>query len=55
MGVVLASYYDKAKASGGLTAQVKLAMLTKMSAEQAKSAPDSPENQKLFEQAMAQL
>ena len=55
MGAVLASYYDKAKTSGGLAAQVKLAMLTKMSAEQAKTAPDSSDNIKKFDEAMGQL
>ena len=55
MGDKLSSYYDVAKAKGGLSAQVKLAMLTKMSSTTAKSADDSPENVKLFEDAMKQL
>ena len=49
------SAIDKAKASGGLESQVKLAMLTKMSAQQAKDAPDSSDNVAKFEAAMAQL
>ena len=55
MGIVLTSYYDKVKASGGLEAQVKLAILTKMSALQAAEAVDSKENIEKFEAAMAQI
>jgi hypothetical protein len=55
MGMILASYFEKAKASGGLTAQVKLAMLTKMSLANATKAPDSAENIKLFEEAIKQI
>ena len=55
MGAQLASYYQKAQEKGGLQAKVKLAMLTKMSSEQAQTAPDSPENLKLFQQAFTQL
>ena len=55
MGAVLTSYFDKAKAAGGLSAQVKFAMLTKMSSDQAAQAADSPENIKLFEEALKKL
>ena len=40
---------------GGIQAQVKLAMITKMSSTQAEAAEDSPENIKMFEDAMGQL
>ncbi len=55
MGAALTAYFEKAKAKGGLAAQVKFAMLTKMSSEQASQAPDSPENIKKFEEALAKL
>lgn len=55
MGAVLVSYFEKAKAAGGLAAAVKLAMLTKMSQINAGQAPDSPDNVKIFEEAMKKL
>jgi len=55
MGVQLVAYFDKAKDKGGLQAQIKLAMMTKASAAKATEMPDSPENIKLFEEAMGKL
>ena len=55
MGTILASYFDKAKESGGIAAQVKLAMLTKMSLAKATGEPDSPENVKVFDEAIKQI
>ena len=55
MGNILAGYFSIAKARGGLVAQVKLAMITKMSLEKAKQAPDSQENIKLFEDALDEV
>jgi hypothetical protein len=55
MGAALTAFFDKAKAKGGLAAQVKFAMMTKMSSEQAGQAPDSPDNIRKFEDALAQL
>jgi hypothetical protein len=55
MGAILQSYFDKAKEKGGLNAQVKLAMITKMSSEKAKAEPDSASNIKLFEDALNKL
>lgn len=55
MGQKLASYFETAKAKGGLSAQVKLAAITKMSAAKAASAEDSPQNISLFEKAIAML
>ena len=55
MGTILASYFDKAKQAGGIAAQVKLAMLTKMALASATKAPDSAENIKLFDEALKQI
>ncbi|OGN96535.1 MAG: hypothetical protein A2Y89_00690 [Chloroflexi bacterium RBG_13_51_18] len=55
MGTILASYFDKAKQAGGIAAQVKLAMLTKMALAAATKAPDSAENIKLFDEALKQI
>lgn len=55
MGKILESYFDIAKAKGGLVAQVKLAMITKMSAVKALQASDSQENIKLFEEAISKI
>jgi len=55
MGAKLAAYFEKAKQQGGLNAQLKLAMLTKLSQKMARETPDSPENIKKFEEAMAKL
>jgi hypothetical protein len=55
MGNILASYFDKAKEAGGIAAQVKLAMLTKMAKAAALQALDSPENIKKFDEAIKQI
>lgn len=55
MGTTLFTYYERAKEMGGLNAQIKLAMITKLSGEKAKEATDTPELIQLFEQAFAQL
>ncbi|WP_321420820.1 hypothetical protein [uncultured Methanomethylovorans sp.] len=55
MGQKLALYFDAAKTKGGLKAQTKLAMITKMSLTAAIAAPDSPENIALFEKAISML
>ncbi len=55
MGAVLLTYYDKAKAKAGIAGLVKLAMLTKMSRENAKDATDSKENISVFDAAIAQV
>jgi len=53
MGAKLSSIYQEAQRIGGLSARVTMAMLTKISSELAQTAPDSPENIKLFESALA--
>jgi hypothetical protein len=55
MGKILESYFDMAKAKGGMVAQVKLAMITKMSKQKAYQAPDSQENIRIFEEAIRKL
>jgi hypothetical protein len=55
MGSILASYFDKAREAGGIAAQVKLAMLTKMAKTAAEAAPDSAENIKTFDEALKQI
>ncbi len=55
MGQKLVAYFEKAKAKDGLMSQVKLATLTKMSSKTAAAVEDSPENIKLFEEAMKKL
>jgi len=55
MGMILASYFDKAREAGGIAAQVKLAMLTKMARAAAQNAPDSAENIKIFDEAIKQI
>lgn len=55
MGAKLESYFEKAKTQGGLSAQMKLAMLTKMSPSKAKDAPDNEANIAIFEKAMEKI
>lgn len=55
MGKKLLSYFEAAKAKGGLSAQVKLAAITKMSSAKATNEQDSPENIALFEKAMSMI
>lgn len=55
MGAKLEEYFVKVKAEGGLNAQMKLAMLTKMSPAKAKEAPDNEANIRIFEEAIKKL
>ncbi len=55
MGVLLARYFAVAKQKGGLPLQLKLAMRTCIPERRALEIPDSPENIKLFEDAMKEL
>ena len=55
MAAQLMAFYAKAKEEKGVTGGVKLAMLTKMGPAKAVDAPDSPENIKLFKEALAKL
>ena len=55
MAQQLVAYYDKAKQVGGLKAQMRLAMISKLPSSKAANEPDSPENIKIFEQAMTEI
>lgn len=55
MGNVLISYYAQAEEKGGLSAQLKLAMITKIPSSKAETLPDSSENIKIFEDAIKQI
>ena len=55
MAAKLTEFYAQATKQYGIMGRMKLAMLTKISSEKAGTEPDSPQNIKLFEQAMAQL
>jgi peptidyl-tRNA hydrolase len=55
MGQQLLGYYEKAKALGGMKAQMRMAMITKVPSGQAGTTADSPETVALFEQAIKEL
>jgi hypothetical protein len=55
MAAKLNEFYKQAAQEFGLPGRIKLAMLTKISSEKAEAAPDSPENLRIFEQAMQKL
>jgi len=55
MGHKLLSYFEIAKAKGGLKTQMKLAMITKMSSAKAASEEDSPANIAIFEKAISMI
>jgi hypothetical protein len=55
MATKLTEFYAQASKQYGVMGRMKLAMLTKISSEKAGIEADTPENIKLFEQAMLQL
>lgn len=55
MAEKLLNFFDIAHQKGGISAKVKLAMMTKISSEKAANLPDSAENIALFENAISQL
>ena len=55
MAAKLTDFYNQAAKEFGLSGRIKLAMLTKIPSEKAGSAEDSPENIRIFEQALKQL
>ena len=55
MAQKLLAIYASAKEAGGLTAQMRLAMLTSMSAQKAETEPDSPENLAKFAAAYKEI
>ena len=55
MGQQLAGFYEKAKVMGGMKAQMRMAMITKVPSAQAGSVPDSPDKIAVFEQALKEI
>ena len=55
MGQKLTTYYEKAKAKGGIKAQMRMAMITMLSSSKAGTEPDSPENIAKFENALKEI
>ena len=55
MGDQLVAFYDQAAKQLGVQGRMKLALLTGIPSAVAENTPDSPENVKKFEQALAQL
>lgn len=55
MAAKLVEFYAQATKDFGVMGRMKLAMLTKISSEKAGTEADTPENIKLFEQALRQL
>lgn len=48
-------YYEQIKEMGGLPAQIRFAVMTRISSKKATDMPDSPENITIFENAFKQL
>jgi hypothetical protein len=55
MGAKLVEAFSRAAQEFGIPGRMKLAMLTKMSSGLAQTEPDSPQNIKMFEEALQQL
>lgn len=55
MGAKLIELYEQAKQIGGLKAQMRMAMITKIPSSKAADEPDSPDNIKLFENAIVEI
>jgi hypothetical protein len=55
MGAKLMDYYQKASAAGGLKGRMRMAVITKISSQKAETEPDSPENLRLFEEALKEI
>lgn len=55
MGQQLTAFYEKAQEKAGVGGKVKLAMITRMAAGKAAEEPDSPENIKMFQEALAKI
>ena len=55
MGAKLETYFDVVKEKGGAAAQMKLAMLTKLSPKKARESEDNDANIAIFEKAVERL
>ena len=55
MGAQLLKFYKMAEDKAGIQGKVKLAMLTKISSQDAATKPDSPEYLKIFQDAIGKI
>ncbi len=55
MGEILTKYYAFAKENAGIEGAMRLAMKTKISGAKAAGEPDSPENLKVFRDAVKEI
>ena len=55
MGAKLMQYYEEANRIGSFDARLRLAMLSLIPSAKAATVPDSPENIKKLEEAMAKV
>lgn len=55
MGDILLNFYKTTKEQGGIEAQIKLALITKISSIKARTLNDSEENIRIFEDAMSKI
>ena len=55
MGEKLASYYEKVNKIGGLKAQMRMAVITKLPIQKARALPDTHDNIQLFEKAFNEI
>jgi hypothetical protein len=55
MAAKLINYYTLASNEFGIAGRMKLAMLTKVPSEKAATEPDTPDNIRIFEDALTQL
>ena len=55
MGDRILKYYDYAQQKGGTTLQMRLAMKTGVTSQNAKTAPDQPDVLKKFQNALKEL
>ncbi len=55
MGDKISKYYDFAMQKGGLTLQMRLAMKTGVTSQDAKSSPDTPDKVQKFQSALKEL
>lgn len=55
MGAKLREFYNEAKNIGGLKATMRIAMITKIPSTKADTEDDSPDNIKIFQDALEEI
>lgn len=55
MGEKLIHFYEKAKSLGGIKAQMRMAVITRISSVRAKELPDTPANLATFQEALEEI